>query len=178
MSLRHGSGLWSVVLAGGEGTRVQPFLAELCGGSGIKQFCAVIDDASMLQQTVSRVKQITPAERTLVSLNTRYRSEAIAQLAGHPQENLIFQPANLDTAPGILLPLAHISHRDPQAAVAVFPSDHFIRDEQRFIRCVKKAVRELERFPDALILLGVSPTVRTKVGLMSNPLLPITTVDP
>ena len=157
MSLRHGSGLWSVVLAGGEGTRVQSFLAELCGGSGVKQFCAIIDDESMLQQTVRRVKRITPAERTLVSLNIRHRSEAIRQLAGHPAENLIFQPANLDTAPGILLPLAHISHRDPQAIVAVFPSDHFIRDEQRFMACVKKAVRELDRFPEALILLGVSP---------------------
>jgi mannose-1-phosphate guanylyltransferase len=157
MSRRHASGLWSVVLAGGEGTRVQPFLAELCGGAGIKQFCAIVDDASMLQQTVRRVKQITPPQRMLVSLNSRHRHEALTQLVGHPAENLIFQPANLDTAPGILLPLAHISQRDPDAVVAVFPSDHFIRDEKPFLACVKKALREVHRFPDALILLGVSP---------------------
>jgi mannose-1-phosphate guanylyltransferase len=156
MSLRH-SGLWSVVLAGGEGTRVQPFLAELCGGAGIKQFCAIVDDASMVQQTMHRAKTVSAPERILLSLNSRHRREALAQLAGHPAENLIFQPANLDTAPGILLPLAHISHRDPNAVVAVFPSDHFVRDEKPFMACVKKAVREVERFPDALVLLGVSP---------------------
>jgi mannose-1-phosphate guanylyltransferase len=149
--------LWSIVLAGGEGTRVQPFLAELCGGSGIKQFCAIIDEKSMLQETMRRVQRITPPERILVSLNSRHRRQATAQLADHPGENLIFQPANLDTAPGILLPLAHISGRDPDAVVAVFPSDHFIRDEQTFMASARKAVREAHRFPDSLVLLGVTP---------------------
>jgi hypothetical protein len=33
--------LWGIVLAAGEGTRVREFLMQLCGGRGIKQFCAV-----------------------------------------------------------------------------------------------------------------------------------------
>jgi len=148
---------WAIVLAGGEGSRVQPFLAELCGGRGIKQFCTIIGDRSMLQHTVSRVQKLTRKERILVSLNSRHRSDATEQLSVLSPENLIFQPTNLDTAPGILLPLAHISHRDPDAVVAVFPSDHFIRNEESFMACAARAVRELKRHRDALILLGLSP---------------------
>jgi mannose-1-phosphate guanylyltransferase len=157
MSSRHATHPWAIVLAGGEGNRAQSFLAELCGGSGIKQFCRILGNRSMLQQTVRRVEMLTPRERILVSLNSRHRREATEQLVDLPPENLIFQPTNLDTAPGILLPLAHISYRDPDALVAIFPSDHFLRDEKSFMACAKKAVRELEKHPDALILLGVSP---------------------
>jgi mannose-1-phosphate guanylyltransferase len=157
MSSRHAIDPWAIVLAGGEGTRVQSFLAELCGGNGIKQFCTIVGDRSMLQQTIRRVEKLSSRARILVSLNSRHRSEAVQQLRQLPPENLIFQPTNLDTAPGILLPLAHISHRDPDALVAVFPSDHFIRDEKSFMACANKAVCELEKYPEALILLGVSP---------------------
>lgn len=44
--------LWGIVLAAGEGTRVRPFLSQLCGGRGIKQFCAVIGRRSMLKHTL------------------------------------------------------------------------------------------------------------------------------
>ena len=46
--------LWGIVLAAGEGTRVRAFLSELCGGRGIKQFCAVIGRRSMLLKSEQR----------------------------------------------------------------------------------------------------------------------------
>ena len=153
----QGTNPWAIVLAGGEGSRVQPFLSELCGGTGIKQFCTIIGKDSMVQQTVKRVERLTSRDRILVSLNSRHRNEATTQLSDLPPDNLIFQPTNLDTAAGILLPLAHISNRDPEALVAIFPSDHFIRDEKSFVACAKKAVAEVKKHPEALILLGVAP---------------------
>jgi hypothetical protein len=45
--------LWGIVLAAGEGTRVREFLMQLCGGRGIKQFCAVTGRRSMLQHTLT-----------------------------------------------------------------------------------------------------------------------------
>jgi mannose-1-phosphate guanylyltransferase len=87
----------------------------------------------MLQQTIDRRRALVSRERILVSLNSRHRREAVAQLADLPEENLIFQPANLDTTAGILLPLAHVSHREPDSMVAVFPSDHFIRGENHLL---------------------------------------------
>ena len=150
--------LWGIVLAGGEGRRAREFLQQLCGGRGIKQFCAVIGRRSMLQHTLARAERLIPRERILVVVNSHHREEVTPQLAHWPTENVIFQPVNRETAPGILLPLAHLSHRDPQATVAVFPSDHFILAEDRFMRWVGKAVAETQRFPQALILLGMTPT--------------------
>jgi mannose-1-phosphate guanylyltransferase len=151
--------LWAIVLAAGEGTRVREFLTQVCGGRGIKQFCAVTGRRSMLQHTLDRAERLIPRDRILIVVSTDHRAEVEAQLKDWPTENIIFQPANRDTAPGILLPLAHVSHRDPLANVAIFPSDHCIQHEARFLRAVSSAVAEVERFPQDFVLLGMAPDV-------------------
>ena len=151
------SHVWAVVLAGGEGTRVRSFLQQYCGGSGIKQFSTIIGQRSMLRCTLDRVTRLIPPERILVVVSTGHRHDVEIELAHWPKENIIFQSINRDTAPGILLPLAHITNRDPAATILVFPSDHFIRDESRFISAVHKALAELQRNPSRMILLGMPP---------------------
>jgi mannose-1-phosphate guanylyltransferase len=151
------SNIWAIVLAGGEGTRVRSFLQQICGGSGLKQFSAIIDERSMLRCTLDRVVRLIPPERVLVVVSSQHREDAQKQLSDWPRENVIYQPNNRDTAPGILLPLAHITHRDPAATVVVFPSDHFIQDEERFISAVEKALAELKKNPTKMILLGMTP---------------------
>ena len=148
---------WGIVLAAGEGNRAREFFSALCGGRGIKQFCSVLGKRSLLQMTLDRVQQLIPRERILIIVDKRHRPEAAAQLAGWPEENIIYQPANRETAPGILLPLAHVSHRCPDATVAVFPSDHFISNERGFMSYVGKAVEETKIFPDNTVLLGMTP---------------------
>lgn len=147
---------WGVVLAGGEGNRVKDFLSALCGGRGIKQFCSILGGRSLLQMTLDRVQRLIPRERVLIIVDKRH-PEAREQLAGWPQENIIYQPANRETAPGILLPLAYVSHRCPEATVAVFPSDHFIADERGFIGHVAQAFDETDVLPRSAVLLGVTP---------------------
>ena len=148
---------WGIVLAAGEGNRVREFFSALCGGQGIKQFCSVLGKRSLLQMTLDRVQQLIPRERILIIVDKRHRPEAAAQLAGWPEENIIYQPANRETAPGILLPLAHVSHRCPDATVAMFPSDHFISNERGFMSHVAKAVEETKMFPASAVLLGMTP---------------------
>ncbi len=157
MSQRQERKLWGIVLAAGEGTRTRDFLAQLCGGRDIKQFCAVIGRRSMLEHTLARVEQPIPRQRILVVVSTDHRAEVAASLAHWPADNVIFQPLNRDTAPGILLPLASLSYRDPLANVAIFPSDHFIVREERFMGAVGKAVAEVHRFPREMTLLGIGP---------------------
>lgn len=111
----------------------------------------------MLEHTLARVERIIPRQRILIVVSRQHRQEATEQLAQWPKDNVIFQPANCETGPGILLPLAHLSQRDSLATVAVFPSDHFINDEDRFATCLQKAITETKRFPDELVLLGVTP---------------------
>lgn len=148
---------WAVVLAGGEGTRVRSFLRQFCGGSGLKQFSTVVGERSMLRCTLDRVVRLIPPERVLVVVSKDHRRDVEVELADWPRQNIIYQPLNRDTAPGILLPFAHITNRDPAATVIVFPSDHFIRDEAGFLDAVRQALAELQRHPQQMILLGMTP---------------------
>jgi mannose-1-phosphate guanylyltransferase len=111
----------------------------------------------MLEHTLARIERRIPRERIVVVVSRDHGEETARQLAHWPVENVIVQPCNRDTAPGILLPLAHISQRDPLATVVLFPSDHFILAEEKFMTTVDDAVGETQRFPGDLTLLGVAP---------------------
>ena len=151
------SNVWAVVLAGGEGSRVRSFLQQVCGGNGLKQFSTVIGSRSMLRCTLDRVTRLIPAERVLIVVSSQHRADAEKELWDWPRQNIIYQPKNRDTGPGILLPLAHITNRDPLATVLVFPSDHFILDEERFLGAVRKALAALNNLSGKMILLGMTP---------------------
>jgi mannose-1-phosphate guanylyltransferase len=71
---------------------------------------------------------------------------------------VVTQPQNKDTAPGLLLPLLHVYKRFPEAPVAVFPSDHFILEEDVFIQHVDRAFRLVESDRSRIALLGIEPT--------------------
>jgi len=55
------------------------------------------------------------------------------------------------------LPLTYIRAADPEATIAIFPSDHFVYPEDRFIRAVVSAAEKATSLSDRLILLGVNP---------------------
>jgi mannose-1-phosphate guanylyltransferase len=82
--------LWGIVLAAGDGTRVRKFLSGLCGGRGIKQFCAVIGHRSILQHTLARVEQLIPRQRILIIVSRYHREEVAQQLRHWPKDNIIF----------------------------------------------------------------------------------------
>jgi mannose-1-phosphate guanylyltransferase len=83
--------------------------------------------------------------------------EVRRQLASSPPGTVVVQPANKETAPGVLLPLLHIYKRYPEAVVAVFPSDHFVLEKDLFMRHVDDAFRLVESDVSRMVLLGLEP---------------------
>jgi mannose-1-phosphate guanylyltransferase len=65
------------------------------------------------------------------------------------------QPSNRETSASILFPLLHVVRRDPEARVIIFPSDHFILEEHRFMKYVAAGDAFIERHSKYLLLLGV-----------------------
>ncbi|HLG21482.1 MAG TPA: sugar phosphate nucleotidyltransferase, partial [Candidatus Manganitrophaceae bacterium] len=149
--------LWGIVLAAGEGKRMDEFIRYRYGLRSPKQYVAFIGKRSMLQHTLDRVERLIPPERTLVVVNPIHMREIKAQLLTRSRNNLIFQPYNRETAPGVLLPLIYIFKRDPEARVAIFPSDHFILEEERFMRYVESGDEVIQRYREQTVLLGVRP---------------------
>jgi len=149
--------LWSIILAGGEGTRVSSLVHRWLGRPKPKQYCAFVGTRSMFQHTLDRASRLTPPDRMVTVVAHSHRHEALAQLDGRGGNTILFQPANRDTAAGVFLPLTYIRARAPQATVVLYPSDHFVYPEDRFLEAVRRAVRIAESHPDRVVMLGVAP---------------------
>jgi len=149
--------LWAIVLAGGEGARLRGLTRRFYGEDRPKQYAALFGSRSLLRQTLDRVALAIPAERTLVVTLRSHARYIAAELAGSPTPRVLVQPENRGTAAGVLFPAHWIQWRDPEATVAVFPSDHFIVEETVFMDHVAK-VASVVRHPEWLVLLGAQPT--------------------
>jgi mannose-1-phosphate guanylyltransferase len=150
--------VWSIILAGGNGERLGPLIHRWLGHHKPKQYCAFIGTRSMLQHTLDRADRLTaPAHRVLICARTHQR-EAFLQQTGRPPGTVILQPANRGTVAGIFIPLMYVRARDPEAIVVIYPSDHFIYPEDRFLETVQRAIWTAEWLADRVVLLGASPS--------------------
>jgi mannose-1-phosphate guanylyltransferase len=157
MTCETESDLWGLVLAGGDGMRLQPLTRQLTGTPIPKQYCRLAGDRSLLEATLARVAPLISPTRTLAIVNRDHLPLARPQLPGLPAPNVLVQPRNLDTGPGLLFGLLHLARRDPNAAVVVLPSDHYIRDDRPFLAHVAQAFDLVQTRPDRIVLLGMAP---------------------
>ena len=149
--------LWALVLAGGEGKRLEDYVHQLRGECLPKQYINFIGTRSMLEHTFDRAERLIPRQRilTIVSKHHLPWPEVRRQLSSRSAGTVIVQPENKDTGPGILLPLTYLHKRCPDATVAIFPSDHFILEEDRFIDHVSLATRAVHHDPSQIVLLAM-----------------------
>lgn len=148
---------WAVILAGGDGTRLRPLTRELAGDDRPKQYCRVLGDETLLEQTRQRVSRSVSPLRTLVVVtrhHERFYRDALADLPPHA---VVVQPENRGTAAGILYPLLRLETLTASDVVALFPSDHYVSDDETFMAHVDAAFDAVRACPDLTILLGVRP---------------------
>lgn len=150
--------LWAIVLAGGCGKRLEGEAVRRYGYPRPKQFCDFDGTGTLLQQTLDRALLLIPEDRIVVVTSLACRQEARESLAPYARVVHVEQPAARDTAPGLLLPLLEVLHRDPEAVVAVLPSDHHVTDARQFMVEVEGAGRTARAHPSDVVLLGASPS--------------------
>jgi mannose-1-phosphate guanylyltransferase len=152
---RRNDHVWGIILAAGEGKRLKQYIRSRFNSDCPKQFCAFTGTRSMLAHTIARAQLLIPPDRIMVTLNSRQSSFVERDVDGIDERNIILQPSNRETAASILLPLLHVLRRDPDARVVIFPSDHFIIEEERFMDNVAAATEFVENHSKYLLLLGV-----------------------
>src|SRR5262249_17495091 len=74
-----------------------------------------------------------------------------------PLARLVIQPDNRGTAPAILYGLLRVSTMTAEGSVAIFPSDHYVSDDEAFARFVGRAFEAAEARTHLVVLLGVVP---------------------
>lgn len=150
--------LWSIILAGGEGERTRPFIEQWLGCHKPKQYCTFVGKRSMLQHTWDRADRLVRPEHKVTVIGQNHREFVNEARVGDPSGHVIAQPRNCGTAAGVFLPLTFVRAWDPDATVVIFPSDHFVFPEDRFIETVRQGVRASHILQDRLILFGVRPS--------------------
>jgi len=159
-SLRLDIGLLrGLILAAGEGRRLHSYVRQIKSLALPKQYVDLIGRGSLLEDTFERAEKLIRAERiyTVVSRAHLEHAEVRRQLARRASDTIIIQPANKETGPGVLLPLMYVYKQCPEAIVAIFPSDHFILEEDRFMRDVYRAAEVVAHNPGRIVLLAVEP---------------------
>ena len=147
-----------VILAGGSGTRFWPRSRR----ARAKQVLALDGDRSMLQQTVERLSPIAGLEQVWVITNELLAAEIEAQLPGVPRGQIVEEPVARNTAPACGLAAFLVEKSNPDAVIGVFPSDHVIGDEPRFLKAIRRGL-ELAASGDVIVVLGIEPT-RAETG--------------
>jgi len=157
MTNRTNESFWGLVLAGGDGTRLQSLTRLIAGAPIPKQYCRILGPRSLLETTLWRIKPVITAARTLAIINRDHLPIARSQLRSLDTRNVLVQPRNLDTGPGLLVSMLELARRDPDATVAIFPSDHYVRDSGAFRRSIERMSRVVAALPEKIALLGACP---------------------
>lgn len=153
---------WAVILAGGDGTRLQSMTRAMTGDNRPKQFVPVIGGSTLLDQTRRRVARSVIPNQTFIVVTQKHR-RFYESLAHEVSPTLLLQqPHNKGTAPAILYALLRVATKSPQAIVALFPSDHFFMDDEEFMAHIDIAFDAVKTQPETVTLLGITPTSAEK----------------
>jgi mannose-1-phosphate guanylyltransferase len=151
------SSKWAVILAGGDGKRLEDLTAKVNGERCPKQFSVLVGNQTLLSLTRDRVAAAIAPDHTVVVLMKEHERFYGKELESAPISHAIVQPESRGTAPAILWSLFEIAEYEPTATIAVLPSDHFYSDEARFLSALDNAYDEAER-TQQVVILGARPT--------------------
>ena len=145
---------FGVIMAGGIGSRFWP----LSTSDYPKQFHDFLGTGkTFLQQTFERLSKIIPENQIFVVTLEEYTDLTFEQLPQIGKEQVIAEPAGMNTAPCNLYAAKLIYEKNPEANIVVAPSDHIILDENVFVQKLQFALNEAEN-NEILVTLGIQPT--------------------
>ncbi|OXM86708.1 mannose-1-phosphate guanylyltransferase [Paenibacillus rigui] len=142
-----------VIMAGGMGSRFWPRSVAAMP----KQFLAMQDAESLLQQTYRRFAQFIPKDNIYVVTAQRYVSLVNEQLPDLTADRLLVEPDQRDTGPCIAFTAISFLKQGIDDVLVTAPSDQFIADGQALFDAVNEAVEAAARVP-AIATLGIVPT--------------------
>jgi mannose-1-phosphate guanylyltransferase len=151
--------VWAVVLAGGEGSRLRPLLRRVLGEERPPQYVPLLGPRSLLRETLDRTALRIPAARTVVVTVRAHVPHIAQEFTGVPDPPyVLLQPRDRGTGPAVLHAARWIARRDPEAMLAVFPSDQFVLGAATFMAHVLDVARAMESSPERVALLGATPS--------------------
>ena len=142
---------YGLILAGGRGTRFWPRSRK----RSAKQVLDVAGERSLIQATVARLAPVIPPQRMWILTNEYLRRTIIRQLPEVPQNQVLAEPLQRNTAPAIGLAAHILRSLDPDAVMGVFPSDHVVGKPAAYRAVLKAALKAAAA--GNLMVVGIQP---------------------
>lgn len=140
--------IYSVILAGGSGSRLWP----LSRGAYPKQILKFDDNDSLFFNTFLRVTTVCDDKQIITTTNVKH-SSAIREELNLLKEKfcrtsdykLLTEPESKNTAPAITLAVKYIEQKQiyqpEKTVVIVFPCDHIIPNREEFSSIIEKGIK-------------------------------------
>ena len=142
-----------VILSGGSGTRLWPLSRKMHP----KQLLPLLNETSLLQDTVNRFKNADDIDHAVVICNESYRFMVAEQVRQSEIKgvDIILEPVGRNTAPAIALAAFNAMANEQDPVLLVLPADHDIRDVDGFLEAVKIGQEQSES--GNLVTFGIVP---------------------
>lgn len=137
--------------------RLRPLTRRITGDDRPKQFCPLLGDDTLLEQTLRRVRRLLPPQRCVALVVRAHERFYTPLLADLPAECVVVQPDNRGTAAAILYGLLRLATMDVPGPVAIVPSDHYVSNDDAFMAHIDQAFQAVCARPELLVLLGIAP---------------------
>ncbi len=142
------------ILAGGCGERLSPLSSK----EKPKQFLPIgRDGLSFFRMTFLRAMKITDISRIFVLTQNSYSDFVASQAPEIPEDNVFYESQKRNTAPAIAAAMVRVGKLLGDVAAVVLPADHYIADENAFLKTVKNAA-SLAKRENSIITIGIPPT--------------------
>ena len=152
------SSLYTLILAGGSGTRLWPLSREELP----KQFLNLTNHSTLLQNTVTRSLEFTEPENLFVVAGKSWQAlvqHQAKQVTSCDHECVIQEPCGRNTCPAIALGISYLIGNKGAGnndTVLICPSDHVIENVEAFSAAVGNALKATDE--GYISTFGIVPT--------------------
>lgn len=143
-----------VILSGGSGSRLWPLSRE----ASPKQFIGLVDEHSLLENTIKRLDSIDDISSPLVVCNENHRFQVAETLRNlNKNGDILLEPVAKNTAPAIALAAFYLAQKDLDTIMLVLAADHHIENIEVFHKAIIKAKHKV-LCDESLVTFGIVPT--------------------
>ncbi|OUR96532.1 hypothetical protein A9Q84_09285 [Halobacteriovorax marinus] len=147
--------LYSLVMAGGQGTRFWPESTS----KKPKQYLSLVSEKSLLEETLDRLDGLIPTDKRYI-VTVREQEQLVYSNSKNKigENGVIFEPSGRNTAPCILLSLATLLKQGAsrEDVVAILPSDHVILNRSGFQQTLSQASK-VAVGQKRIVTIGIPP---------------------
>ncbi len=145
--------LWTVILAGGVGSRFWPVSTP----ARPKQILPLASAQPLILATVERILPLVPQERLRILTGAHLADPILGAVPGLEPGNFLLEPRAAGTGPVLAWAAAELERRDPDAVMISLHADHVIHPAEGF-RVLLADTAELAATHGRLFTIGANPT--------------------